>query len=471
MSTLSSSSDRSRFSTRLTLLTGFGGLLAIVALAGLGSLVVVRQIRRDDDSIRRQFLFRNHVLNDIRSDLYLSGTYVRDYLLEPETGRADTYRANLEEVRKQMESALAAYASQVEPPEAQNYSALRSELSHYWEVLGPILQWAPDERRRRGYVFLRDEVFPRRAAMLDGAARIAGINEQQLNAGNERVVGLLLKFQTRLEVTVFATLALGLALAAFSTRKILGLERDAETRYREVSEARQQLTDLSARLVQAQETERRALARELHDEVGQALSAVLLEIRNLSMALAKKSEEQSRTQVETIRALVESTVGVVRNMSLLLRPSMLDDLGLVPALRWQAREISKRTSIDVSVATEGVSDDLPDEYKTCIYRIVQEALHNCSRHSNATTVRIRVQQDPGRLLLSIQDDGQGFDVRLSKGMGLLGIEERVAHLSGKYRIHSEPGGGTILTITLPFVDPGRERSTEGSEKDSHLISG
>lgn len=471
MSKTAAGSDRLQPSTRLALLVGFGGLLTIVALAGVESLVVVRQIRRDDDHIRRQFLFRNHVLNDIRSELYLSGTYMRDYLLEPEAGRAETYRANLEEVRKEMESALASYAAQLEPQEAQHYTALRTELSNYWEILGPILKWDPDERRSRGYVFLRDEVFPRRASMLEVAGRIGDINEQQLNAGNERVVGLLSKFQTRLALTVLATLALGLGLAAFSTRKILRLEAHAQARYQEVSDARRQLTDLSARLVQAQETERRALARELHDEVGQALSAVLLEIRNLSTALSKRSEEQSRTQVETIRALVESTVGVVRNMSLLLRPSMLDDLGLVPALRWQAREVSKRTSMDVSVATEHVSENLPDEYKTCIYRVVQEALHNCSRHSHATTVRIRVQQDPGKLTLSVQDDGRGFDVRESKGMGLLGIEERVARLGGKCKIHSDVGGGTILTIQLPFIDAEGDRRKQASETDSHLISG
>jgi signal transduction histidine kinase len=468
MSAANDRPDRFQWSTRFALLLGFGGLLAIIALAGVESLLIVRQIRRDDDSIRRQFLFRNHVLNDIRSELYISGTYVRDYLLEPEAGRAETYRANLEEVRKQMESALAAYAAEVEPQETQHYAALRTELTYYWEILGPILKWDPDERRRRGYVFLRDEVFPRRAAMLEAAGRIADINEQQLNAGNERVVGLLRKFQARLETTVGATVLLGLALAAYSTRMILRLEAHAHARYQEVSEARSQLTDLSNRLVQAQETERRALARELHDEVGQSLSAVLLELRNLSIGLTRRSEEQSRSHVETIKALVESTVGVVRNMSLLLRPSMLDDLGLVPALRWQAREISKRSAIDVSVATEHVSDDLPDQYKTCIYRVVQEALHNCSRHAHATTVRIRVQQDSARLLLSIQDDGQGFDVRHSKGMGLLGIEERVARLGGRCQIYSGPGSGTILTITLPFTGSERDRS---SETDPHLISG
>jgi signal transduction histidine kinase len=251
----------------------------------------------------------------------------------------------------------------------------------------------------------------------------------------------------------------------------LKLEAHAQTRFQEVSEARKQLTDLSARLVQVQETERRALARELHDEVGQALSAVLLELRNLSAALAKRSPEQANTQVETIKSLVEGTVGVVRNMSLLLRPSMLDDLGLVPALRWQARETSKRTGMDISVATERIPEDLPDEYKTCIYRVVQEALHNCSRHSHATTVRVRVQQDPGGLTLTVQDDGQGFDVRQSKGMGLLGIEERVSHLGGTTRVHSEPGHGAILTVTLPFVQSDRDGRDQGSESDSHLVSG
>ena len=286
--------------------------------------------------------------------------------------------------------------------------------------------------------------------MLAMADRIAALNEQQLNAANDQVVGLLPDFETRVGVTLVVALALGLGMAAFSMRRILKLEDQAHAQYLEVAEARSQLKDLSARLVQAQETERRALSRELHDEVGQSLSAVLIELRNLSSGLGARAEEQTRSHVEMIKGLVESTVRVVRNMALLLRPSMLDDLGLVPALRWQAREVSKRTSMDVSVAAEAHSDDFPDEYKTCIYRVVQEALHNCSRHSQANTVRIRVQEEPDRLMLSIQDDGQGFDFNENKGMGLLGIQERVASLGGACQVHSVPGGGTLLTVELPF---------------------
>jgi len=468
-----SSSNRSAFnlrSSRLTLLIGFGSLLAIIAVSGVDALRVLRQFRNEDDQIRREFLFRNRVLNNIRSEVYVSGTYVRDYLLEPNASRAAAFGVSLSNVRKQMESDLASYAGQVKPEESGQYSALQRELAQYWEILGPSLKWDARQRQAEGYAFLRDEVFPRRTAMLDIAGAIADINERQLNQGNQHASELLAKFRNRLAVTLFGALALGLGMAGFSARKILDLEAHAESRYQEVAEARTQLTNLSARLVGAQESERRSLSRELHDEVGQSLSAVLVELRNLS-GLVSGSEQQVRSQLEVIKGLVEGAVRVVRNMALLLRPSMLDDLGLIPALKWQAREVSKRTSMDVTVATELISEDLPDEYKTCIYRIVQEALHNCSRHSRATLVRIRVHQKETKLVLSVQDDGAGFDVRHSKGLGLLGIEERVAQLGGTCQIHSGPDIGTLLTVELPFEDRPHAMKREPSEANTHPVSG
>jgi len=464
-------SDRLLLSTRFALTAGFGGLLVIVALGGMYGIRVLQKIRRDENQIRRQFLAKNHALNDLRSQLYLSGTYVRDYLLEPETGRAESYRASLGEVHQQMETALESFGRQLEPDQAEHYTELSTELSDYWRILGPIFKWDAGQRRRQGYAFLRDEVFPRRAGVLAIAGRIESLNELQLNAGNHRVDYLLSEFQSLLAMILVATLLLGSGMAAFSAWKILGLEARAHAQYQEVVGARKQLAELSARLVHAQENERRKVSRELHDEVGQALSAVLVELRNWSTDSGTQADAQSRGHVETVRELVENAVRVVRNMALLLRPSMLDDLGLVPALRWQAREASKQTSMDVSVAAELVSDDLPDEYKTCIYRVVQEALHNCSRHARATRVDIRVQQEPGRLSLFIQDDGQGFDAKQTKGLGLLGMEERVNRLAGKYQIHSVPGSGTIVTIELPFSSNGKEPATRGHEKDPNPVSG
>jgi len=438
--------------SRLVLALGFGGLLSIMALAGIDALRVLQQFRRSDERIRSRYLSQNHTLNEIRSDVYVSGTYVRDYLLEPDVQRADAYRASLEDTRRHMEAALESYRRQLAPTETGHYSALHTQLMGYWGILDPIFRWGPAERRGSGYAFLRDEVFPRRQNMLALADQIAALNDQQLTAGNRQVVSLLLNFQTRLLLTLFAALALGLGLALFTMRKILKLEQQARQQYVEVAQARTQLKELSARLVQAQEAERRALSRELHDEVGQSLSAALMELRNLLTGLRVRSEEESRRRVENVKSLIEGSIRVVRNMALLLRPSMLDDLGLIPALKWQARETSKSTGMDVSVAAELASDELPDEYKTCIYRVVQEALHNCARHSHASTVRIRVERAHDRLLLTIQDDGQGFDIRETKGLGLLGIQERVARLGGKCSVHSQPGHGTILSAELPFID-------------------
>jgi signal transduction histidine kinase len=456
------------FSSRLALVAGFGSILVIMTLAGLDALRVLQDVRENDDRIRRQYLFQNHVLNDIRSQVYLSGTYVRDYLLEPDTNRADKVRISLQQLRQQMRSALDSYRSQLMPAQVKHYSALRAELGEYWRLLVPVFQWDAAERQRLGYAFLRDEVYPRRQNMLAVADQIAAINEQQLSAGNDQVVSLLGSFQARLAITLSAAVAFGLGMAVFSMQRILRLETRAHIRYQEATEARSQLKELSARLVQAQETERRALSRELHDEVGQSLSAVLIELRNLSTGLALRSPEQSQNQVEGIKNLVEGTIRVVRNMALLLRPSMLDDLDLVPALKWQAREVSRRTSMDVSVAAE-LTDDLPDDFKTCIYRVVQEALHNCASHARAKSVRIRVQQAPGRLILSIQDDGQGFDSRQVKGLGLLGIQERVAQLGGNCIVHSEAGTGTILTVELPMDPNDAHGNGNLRETDPHFV--
>ena len=239
-------------------------------------------------------------------------------------------------------------------------------------------------------------------------------------------------------------MGLGIALAAFSVRRILNLERETAAR-------REDLQQLSARLVEAQEQERRSISRELHDEVGQSLTGVLVEMANLSTLIRNRDIESLAPKAEEIKKLLEDSIGVVRNIALLLRPSMLDDLGLVPALQWQAREVSKRGQVRVKIAAEQVSEDLPEDLKTCVYRIVQEALHNCVQHAGAHTVRVTIRQEPDRLLLSIQDDGRGFHARQERGMGLLGIEERVIHLGGDFAVDSEPGVGTVLRVVLPLV--------------------
>ena len=435
--------------SRLMLTIGFGGLLLLMTFAGLDSIQRLRQIQGSNDNIRGNFLARTRLLEQIRSNLYLSGTYVRDYLLEPESSKAEAHRASLLKTRDDMQAALRKYEGLLNEEEAGPFRILTQELGSYWKVLEPVFTWNANERRERGYAFLQDEVFPRRMAMLRIADQIAGINESQLNSGKHAVIQMFSQFRRRSVLTIGLTIAVGFLLAVFSMSKIVRLELEAAARYREIATARAELKRLSARLVEAQEDERRSISRELHDQVGQALTGVRVELANLSRRIRARDTKGAEAKVEEIKEMVEDSVGVVRNMALLLRPSMLDDLGLVPALQWQAREVSKRTGLRVKIAAEGVSEDLPEDHKTCIYRIVQESLHNCVQHAEATTVRVTVRQEAAHILLKIQDDGKGFHAEQERGMGLLGMQERASHLGGTFAVETRPGQGTTVSLLLP----------------------
>lgn len=437
--------------SRVVLLAGFGGLLLVMLFAEFDGVQALREIQSSNDEIRRDFLDRSRLLERIRADVYVSGTYVRDYLLEPESGKAEGHRYSLIETRNDMDTALAHYRALAGRDEAKPLAGLTRELTAYWKVLDPVFQWTPEQRQRDGYIFLRDEVFPRRQAMLGIADQIAALNEGQFNAGNQLAERTYTGFRHRLTITLALTVGLGILLALFSTRKILGLENATARYVVETDHAREQLKQLSARLVEAQENERRSISRELHDEVGQALTGVLVEMANLSTLIRAGDLPALATKASEIKKEVENSISVVRNMALLLRPSMLDDLGLVPALEWQAREVSKRTGVRVKVDAESVSENLPEEHKTCVYRLVQEALHNCVKHSGAKNVTVTVVQQPRELKLTILDDGKGFNPALQKGMGLVGMQERVSHLGGVFAVDSRPGSGASIHVTLPLA--------------------
>jgi signal transduction histidine kinase len=214
-------------------------------------------------------------------------------------------------------------------------------------------------------------------------------------------------------------------------------------------DSRGELQQLSARLVDAQESERRSISRELHDEVGQSLGLLLMDAGRLSNHIGR-TDKKSQELVGNIKVVAERTVQTVRNMALLLRPSMLDDLGLVPAVEWYAREMSRRGELEVEVRADNVSEDLPDPLKLCVYRMVQEALNNAQRHAHAKNGVVELRQTRDAVFVKISDDGSGFDPKRTRGMGLLGMEERVKRLGGTIEIDSRPGTGTTIRSELPL---------------------
>jgi signal transduction histidine kinase len=209
---------------------------------------------------------------------------------------------------------------------------------------------------------------------------------------------------------------------------------------------RRMVESLSARLLKAQEEERKNIARELHDHIGQGMAVLLMELHQLEGELPL--EDCAHARLKKIVQVVQDHEAFVRDMGLLLRPSMLDDLGLIPALDWQTREVSGRTRMKVTVDADDECNLLSDDYRTCIFRAVQETLHNAAHHAKAANVHVTLRQDDSYVRVEVLDDGCGFD-RCTKGVGILGMEERARHLGGVCRFDSKPGAGTRVSILLP----------------------
>lgn len=236
---------------------------------------------------------------------------------------------------------------------------------------------------------------------------------------------------------------------------IADITRHSQER-RDLLQSQSMLRDLAASLVDAREDERRRLARELHDELGQRLTAMKLELAALERSSVPcVSPERMRSMTE----MVDDTAAAVRRLSLDLRPPMLDDLGLEAAIEWLAQEFRRRTALRIDLHLDSVPDQIPTKVLTTLYRIVQEALTNIAKHAEADHVVISATLDEGLIGLVIQDDGNGF-AKLERGastdsLGLIGIHERVRMLGGSFEAGNDEGGGAKLVVKLPLFDDER----------------
>ncbi len=204
---------------------------------------------------------------------------------------------------------------------------------------------------------------------------------------------------------------------------------------------------LSARLITVQEEERTRLSRELHDGVGQTITALKMELARLATPAA----EGDAVRLERARAHADEALRTIRNASLLLRPTLLDDLGLDAALEWHAQDFRQRTGIQCELRYSlPDAQALPEAVRTCVYRTVQEALNNCEKHANAGHIRVDISADERGLRVSIADNGWGIqDATKSPRLGILGMRERASMLGGNLTVESNTGQGTRVTLFVP----------------------
>jgi len=234
-----------------------------------------------------------------------------------------------------------------------------------------------------------------------------------------------------------------------------GIQRDVTDRYQESEQirvSREQLRALASRLQAVREEERTGIAREIHDELGQALTGLKLDISWMKGRLPKNHEVLAHCT--SIIERIDQTLNTVRRIATELRPSVLDQLGLEAALEWQAQEFMSRTGIEVGteIATNG--ETLPDDLGSSAFRILQESLTNVARHSQATYVTIRLTQTPDLLVLEVTDNGIGADGSCLDGttsLGVIGMRERALACGGEFNINGHPDRGTTVTLRVPLT--------------------
>ena len=431
---------------------GFGTLIALIAVLGIGAVRRARAIYDEMEKTQDAYLQAEAFRRDIATDMYLADILVRDYLLDPSPQNAPIHRQQLLEIRSSLQKRLDQLATNVPDRDSPRLERLQNVVQGYWDSLDPIFDWNAQQKAERSWSFLRHNVLPRRQAVVDLAREMAKLNHDNLERERERTRESQRVLRGFLMRMMSFALAFGTLVAFLTTYRVAVLERRHEEQRRQIEQTQSNLRKLSRRLVLAQEGERKALSRELHDEVGQTMTALGIEIANLEKLRSAATPEAFRARIEEAKKLNADAMRSIRDLAMGLRPSMLDDLGLEPALQWQGREFSRHTGVPANVQVSGVLDDLSDSQRTSIYRLVQEALTNCARHAKAKNVLVSVQAKDNQVIVVVQDDGIGFEAsaRSRSGLGLLGIQERVQALDGSLKIASERNKGTVLRAEIPL---------------------
>jgi signal transduction histidine kinase len=438
---------------RWILLSAFGGMLLLMILAGVDSLRSLRKLNQVSGEVSQRFSARSQALITVVVSFHTYADQMEEYMLSDALIFDTAAPAEIKKHAQDVHTALSKYPRDCGPEERSLLTMIDQGVSTQESSFDGMLARRAAERKQRWHAFVYEELIPRKTQVLRLASAVAELNDKQFDGENQALAAHFNALQTRLQRTIVLTLVAGMLLSLAAGYYILRLEQHGRERYLALAKGRQELERLSRRLVEAQEAERQSISRELHDEVGQTLGALLVDVGHLSNLLPP-DDKIAQEQLGRIKTAAETAVKSIRDMALLLRPPMLDDLGLVPALEWQARETSRRSEMEVEVHAEELAGDLSDEVKVGIYRLVQEALQNAATHAHAKNAEVIVRREGVSVAVEIIDDGRGFQPERTRGMGILGMEERVRQLGGTFFVRSASGKGTTVHAELPIGGKG-----------------
>ncbi len=412
----------------------------------------IAEVEGKATAINARYMRAQDLLSNVRTQTLLGSVFVRDALLDPAMNSAALDRQRFEDAYQAADQALRQYVPVLDSQaERDGIAGLRREIDDYRRAMLAVLatdhtQWPTESR-----FLLQERVVPKRDVVVRVSEQVQAMNRNAFLAQNAATAQVYRDAQRqtwqRLGLALAASLAIGMWAALYAGRLESRLHRQRERDLQMTSD----LHRLSARIVSAQEDERRMIARELHDEVGQALAAIRVELAHAQRA---DGGALSAARLDDVRAITEGALHTIRDLSHLLHPAMLDELGLEAALESLVHGFGRRHDLKVEYVQDHLAARFVPEFETTVYRIVQEALSNVAKHARAATCRVSLQRSPGAVRITIEDDGVGFvasgaDGSGPHGLGLIGIRERATEVGGTLRVDSAPGEGTRVIVDLP----------------------
>jgi signal transduction histidine kinase len=409
------------------LLAGFGLVILLLLAAAVVGLRSVHSIQENAANLVREQSVTNRLIDELHSQQTSLSEVFSVLARDPDSVDYDKIMAQLDEADRDIERISEEGAR---TPESRLWTRLRTSSTNFAQEARRLLTTENVE------TYASAELFRDHEAFVSVVARLLEVEYRKVSVAQAQIDRRSAELLFQSAIFAGGSILLALVLAAVTLRMASGLIRGMEWQTAELGR-------VSWHMLENQEAAARRFSHELHDELGQSLTAVKA---NLSAI-----EAGARDRIADCVHLVDEAIGNVRQMSQLLRPTILDDFGLEAGLRWLAEGFTARTGIEVKVDSSW-PDRLADETETHLFRIAQEALTNIARHSGAKHATITLEPAGESIRLMVKDDGRGLAAVPSngRGMGLTGIRARARSAGGEAQIRSKPGGGVLIEVRVPI---------------------
>ncbi len=440
--------------TRTPTLVQLIGLAVTLAAVGLFAAFTLRQLsglRQLESGIVDRNRRDSLQLLRIQNDLHQIGLAFREMAEGAEPYPISAYRQEFDRLKLDLEDALRRQSQHAVASSAPaQRELLKSAFTRFWSQTDGLWALSSSGRENEARSLVRTRLEAERTTMASAVSRLLILNNEAEAAAGRQIEEIYSKVERNLYALVLAVFA-AILLTGFL---VIRYDRHVFDEVRRLSEQRRVL---AMRVISIQEDQFRSLARELHDEFGQVLTAIGVMLKRVENRLA--AGDQSREDIREVREIANQTLERVRGMSQMLHPAILDDFGLERSIEWYIGQFSRQTGLKIHYQKSGVAPWIGDEISIHVYRILQEALNNVVRHSESGQAWIRLDYSTRSISLEVEDRGVGLPEKLpeDRGIGLISMRERAELLGGRISIARCPPGGTLVSLKIPLA-----RAMEGA---------